>query len=196
MVWKAVRNLSHGQVFDENFLMTVATVGAFCVGEYPEAVAVMLFYQVGELFQSVAVSRSRASISSLMEIRPDYANLEQAGKVEQVDPDQVQVGQIIQVGPGERIPLDGVVLEGSSSVDTAALTGERCLVSWKREKEALSGCVNLTGLLRIQVAKAFGESTVSRCWSWWRNPLKKRPVLSGLLPGFHDIILRSWCVLP
>ena len=162
VVWKAVRNLSHGQVFDENFLMMVATVGAFCVGEYPEAVAVMLFYQVGELFQSVAVSRSRASISSLMEIRPDYANLEQAGKVERVDPDQVQVGQIIQVGPGERIPLDGVVLEGSSSVDTAALTGESAPRQLEKGEEALSGCVSITGLLRIQVTKAFGESTVSR----------------------------------
>lgn len=184
VVWKAVRNLSHGQVFDENFLMTVATVGAFCVGEYPEAVAVMLFYQVGELFQSVAVSRSRASISSLMEIRPDYANLEQAGKVEQVDPDQVQVGQIIQVGPGERIPLDGVVLEGSSSVDTAALTGESVPRQLEKGEEALSGCVNLTGLLRIQVAKAFGESTVSRVLELVEESTEKKARTERLITRF------------
>ena len=124
IVWKALRNIAHGQVFDENFLMTIATVGAFCTGEFPEAVVVMLFYQVGELFQGYAVGRSRESIASLMDIRPDYANIEREGKLEQVDPDEVAVGDHIVIKAGEKIPLDGVILEGSSTVNTAALTGE------------------------------------------------------------------------
>lgn len=171
---KAVRNLFHGQVFDENFLMTVATIGAFGVGEYPEGVAVMLFYQVGELFQSIAVARSRASISALMEIRPDFANLEKENGVEAVDPELVEIGQIIQVRPGERIPLDGQVVEGDSTMDTAALTGESVPRRLEKGQEALSGCVNLTGLLRIKVTKGFGESTVSRILSLVEEASEKK----------------------
>ena len=166
VLWRAVRNIAHGQVFDENFLMALATVGAFCTGffgqgEYPEAVFVMLFYQVGELFQSYAVGKSRKSIASLMDIRPDYANVERDGRLVQVDPEEVAVGDTIVVKAGEKIPLDGVVLEGQSPVDTAALTGEiRAPRGGAPGTSVISGCVNQTGLLRVQVTKAFGESTV------------------------------------
>ena len=159
---KAVRNIFRGKVFDENFLMAVATIGAFAIGEFPEAVAVMLFYQVGELFQSYAVDKSRKSIASLMDIRPDYANIEKDGKVEKVDPDEVKIGDIIIVKTGEKIPLDGVVVEGTSSLDTMALTGESVPRVVKTEDEVLSGCINKDGLLKIRVTKEFGESTVSK----------------------------------
>ena len=162
ILWKAVRNILHGQVFDENFLMAIATVGAFCIGEYPEAVAVMLFYQVGELFQGYAVGRSRRSIAALMDIRPDYANIERDGKLGQVDPEQIAVGEQIVVKAGEKIPLDGVVLDGSSFVDTAALTGESLPRGVEPGDDVVSGCINQTGLLHIQVTKPFGESTVSK----------------------------------
>ena len=162
ILWKAVRNILHGQVFDENFLMAIATVGAFCIGEYPEAVAVMLFYQVGELFQGYAVGRSRRSIAALMDIRPDYANIERDGKLVQVDPEQIAVGEQIVVKAGEKIPLDGVVLDGSSFVDTAALTGESLPRGVGPGDDVVSGCINQTGLLHIQVTKPFGESTVSK----------------------------------
>lgn len=162
ILWKAVRNILHGQVFDENFLMAIATVGAFCIGEYPEAVAVMLFYQVGELFQGYAVGRSRRSIATLMDIRPDYANIERDGKLVQVDPEQIAVGEQIVVKAGEKIPLDGVVLDGSSFVDTAALTGESLPRGVEPGDDVVSGCINQTGLLHIQVTKPFGESTVSK----------------------------------
>ena len=147
IVYKAVRNISHGQVFDENFLMMVATVGAFGVQEFSEAVAVMLFYQVGELFQSYAVGKSRQSISAMMDICPEYANIEQNGVLTQVDPDDVEVGDIIVIKPGERIPLDGVVIEGESLADTAALTGESVPRSAKAGDEIISGCVNGSGTL-------------------------------------------------
>ncbi len=162
ILWKAVRNILHGQVFDENFLMAIATVGAFCIGEYPEAVAVMLFYQVGEFFQGYAVGRSRRSIATLMDIRPDYANIERDGKLVQVDPEQIAVGEQIVVKAGEKIPLDGVVLDGSSFVDTAALTGESLPRGVEPGDDVVSGCINQTGLLHIQVTKPFGESTVSK----------------------------------
>ena len=162
ILWKAVRNILHGQVFDENFLMAIATVGAFCIGEYPEAVAVMLFYQVGEFFQGYAVGRSRRSIATLMDIRPDYANIERDGKLVQVDPEQIAVGEQIVVKAGEKIPLDGVVLDGSSFVDTAALTGESVPRGVEPGDDVVSGCINQTGLLHIQVTKPFGESTVSK----------------------------------
>lgn len=162
ILWKAVRNILHGQVFDENFLMAIATVGAFCIGEYPEAVAVMLFYQVGEFFQGYAVGRSRRSIAALMDIRPDYANIERDGKLVQVDPEQIAVGEQIVVKAGEKIPLDGVVLDGSSFVDTAALTGESLPRGVEPGDDVVSGCINQTGLLHIQVTKPFGESTVSK----------------------------------
>ena len=162
VLWRAARNIIRGRVFDENFLMALATIGALAVGEYQEAVFVMLFYQVGELFQRCAVDRSRRSIAALMDIRPDWANLEGPEGVEQVDPEEVAVGQIILVKAGERIPLDGVVLEGSSGVDTAALTGESLPRQVEPGDEVVSGCVNLTGLLRVRVTKPFAESTVSR----------------------------------
>ena len=162
VLWNALRNIAHGQVFDENFLMAIATIGAFATGEYPEAVFVMLFYQVGELFQSYAVGKSRKNISTLMDIRPDYANLERDGAVTQVDPEEVSVGDVIVVKPGEKIPLDGTVLEGSSTLDTAALTGESLPRSVGVGSDVISGCVNQSGLLRIQVSKPFGESTVAK----------------------------------
>ena len=162
VLWRAVRNIAHGQVFDENFLMSIATVGAFVTGEYPEAVFVMLFYQVGELFQSCAVGKSRRSIAALMDIRPEYANWEQDGAVRQADPEEVPVGAVIMVKPGERIPLDGVVVEGSSTLDTAALTGESLPRRAAPGDEVISGCINQTGVLRVRVTKAYGQSTVAR----------------------------------
>ena len=145
ILWKAVRNIAHGQVFDENFLMCAATIGALIIGEYPEAVAVMLFYQVGELFQNVAVSRSRQSISELMDIRPDYANIERDGQLVQVDPEEVAVGDVIVIKAGERVPLDGVILEGASALDTAALTGETLPRDVTAADEVITACVKLTG---------------------------------------------------
>lgn len=162
VLWRAVRNIAHGQVFDENFLMALATIGALAIGEYPEAVFVMLFYQVGELFQSYAVDRSRKSIAALMDIRPDYANIETEDGLKQVDPEEVAVGDAIVIKAGERIPLDGLVLEGSSTLDTAALTGESLPRQIQPGDDVISGCVNLSGLLKVQVTRAFEESTVSR----------------------------------
>ena len=162
IVWKAITNILHGQVFDENFLMTIATIGALILGEHSEGVAVMLFYQVGELFQSVAVGRSRKSISSLMDIRPDYANIEVDGKLEQVDPDEVETGSVIVVQPGEKVPIDGVVISGSSTVNTSALTGESLPRDIAEGDEIISGCINLSGLIRVRTTKPFGESTVSK----------------------------------
>ena len=162
IVWKAITNILHGQVFDENFLMTIATIGALILGEHSEGVAVMLFYQVGEWFQSYAVSKSRKSIASLMDIRPDYANIERDGKLVQVDPDEVQIGETIVVKPGERIPLDGTILKGFSTLDTSALTGESMPREVEPGMEVISGCINQTGILNIQTTKEFGESTVAR----------------------------------
>ncbi len=162
ILWRAVCNIAHGKVFDENFLMSIATVGAVITGEYPEAVFVMIFYQVGELFQSIAVGKSRKSIASLMEIRPDSAVVERDGKTETVDPFDVRVGEIIVVRPGEKIPLDGVIIEGSSSINTVALTGESAPGDVSVGDSVMSGCVNLTGLLRIKVSREFQESTVSK----------------------------------
>lgn len=162
IVLKAVRNIFKGKVFDENFLMTVATIGAFCIGEFPEAVAVMLFYQVGELFQSYAVDKSRKSIASLMDIRPDYANVYREDEIERVDPDEVNIGEITLVKPGEKIPLDGVVVEGESMLNTQALTGESVPRKVSINDEVLSGCINNDGILKIKVSKEFGESTVSK----------------------------------
>ena len=159
---KAGKNIAHGQVFDENFLMALATVGALAIGEYPEAVFVMLFYRVGELFEEIAVGKSRASISSLMSIRPDSANLERNGEVTVVSPEEVSAGDIIQVRAGEKIPLDGVIIEGTTTLDTVALTGESVPRDAAVGDAVVSGCVNLTGLIRVQVTKPFGESTVSK----------------------------------
>lgn len=162
IVLKAGRNILKGKVFDENFLMTVATIGAFCIGEFPEAVAVMLFYQVGELFQSYAVDKSRKSVASLMDIRPDYANVYREEEVHKVDPDEVNIGEIIVVKPGEKIPLDGVVEEGESMLNTVALTGEAVPRKVGLGDEVLSGCINNDGMLKIKVSKEFGESTVTK----------------------------------
>ena len=165
---KAWRGILNRQVFDENFLMAVATVGAFALaivsrsGDYVEAIAVMLFYQIGELFQSYAVGKSRRNISALMDIRPDYANIERDGQLEKVDPDEVEIGSVIVVQPGEKVPLDGVILSGASSLNTSALTGESLPRDTKAGDEVISGCINMTGVLRIQTTKAFGESTVSK----------------------------------
>ena len=184
IVWKALRNIAHGQVFDENFLMTIATVGAFCTGEFPEAVVVMLFYQVGELFQGYAVGRSRQSIASLMDIRPDYANIEREGKLEQVDPDEVSVGDCIVVKAGEKIPLDGVILEGSSTVNTAALTGESLPRDVEPGDDVISGCINQSGLLRVQVTKEFGESTVSKILDLVENFSSKKAKAENFITKF------------
>lgn len=174
ILWKAVRNILNGQVFDENFLMALATIGAFLTGEYHEGVFVMLFYQVGELFQSYAVGKSRQSISELMNIRPDYANVERDGQLEEVDPEDVGIGDIIVVKAGERIPLDGTIIEGASSLDTRALTGESMPRSVEPGDEVISGCINNSGLLRIRVGKAFEESTVSRILDLVENSSMKK----------------------
>ena len=184
VLWKALRNIKGGQVFDENFLMCVATVGALVIGEYPEAVAVMLFYQVGELFQNVAVSRSRQSISALMDIRPDYANIEKDGQLCQVDPDEVAVGDVIVIKAGERVPLDGTVLEGTSALDTAALTGESLPRDVSAGDEVISGCVNLTGLLHVRVSKPFGESTVTRILDLVENSSEKKAQAEHFITKF------------
>ena len=184
VLWKAVRNIAHGQVFDENFLMCVATVGALVLGEYAEAVGVMLFYQVGELFQSYAVGKSRQSISQLMDIRPDSANVERDGQIVQADPEEVAIGDVIVVRPGEKIPLDGVVLEGSSSLDTAALTGESVPRDAAPGVELLAGCVNLTGLLKVRVTKEFGESTVAKILDLVENASSKKAKAENFITKF------------
>ncbi len=184
VLWRAVRNIANGQIFDENFLMAVATAGAFGCGEYPEGVAVMLFYQIGELVQSVAVARSRQSIASLMDIRPDFANIEQDGAVVQVDPEEVPVGGVILVKPGERIPLDGVILEGSSTLDTAALTGESLPREVNPGQDVVSGCINLSGLIRVQVSKPFEESTVSKILELVENASSKKAKAEHFITKF------------
>lgn len=184
IVYKAVRNISHGQVFDENFLMMVATVGAFGVQEFSEAVAVMLFYQVGELFQSYAVGKSRQSISAMMDICPEYANIEQNGVLTQVDPDDVEVGDIIVIKPGERIPLDGVVIEGESLVDTAALTGESVPRSAKAGDEIISGCVNGSSTLKVKVTKEFDDSTVAKILELVENASSKKAKVENFITKF------------
>ena len=184
VLWRAVRNIAHGQVFDENFLMSLATVGALATGEYPEAVFVMLFYQVGELFQSYAVDQSRKSITSLMDIRPDYANTEVDGQLRQGDPEDVAVGDTIVIKAGERIPLDGVVLEGTSNVDTAALTGESLPREAQPGDDVISGCVNLSGLLRVRVTKAFEESTVAKILDLVENSSSKKAKAENFITKF------------
>ena len=184
ILWKAVRNILRGQVFDENFLMALATLGAFCTGEYPEGVAVMLFYQVGELFQSYAVGKSRKSIAALMDIRPDYANVERNGKLIQVSPEEVGVGDAILIQPGERIPLDGLVLEGSSAVDTAALTGESLPRDVEPGDDVVSGCINQSGVLRVQVTRPFGESTVSKILDLVENASSKKAKAENFITRF------------
>lgn len=184
ILWKAITNILHGQVFDENFLMAIATVGAFILGEHTEGVAVMLFYQVGEWFQSYAVSKSRRSIASLMDIRPDYANVERNGKLVQVDPDEVQIGDTIVVKPGERIPLDGKIIKGSSALDTSALTGESMPREVEPGMEVISGCINQTGILTIQTTKEFGESTVAKILDLVENASEKKGKIENFITRF------------
>ena len=184
IVKKAVRNIARGKVFDENFLMTIATLGAFGIGEFPEAVAVMLFYQVGELFQSYAVDKSRKSISNLMDIRPDFANIEKNGKLEKVDPDEVEIGDIIVVKPGEKIPLDGLIVEGRTSLDTKALTGEALPREVIEGEEVLSGCINLNGVIKVKVTKEFGESTVSKILDLVENASSKKSKSENFITKF------------
>ena len=184
IIWKALRNISHGQIFDENFLMMVATVGAFGVKEYSEAVAVMLFYQVGELFQSYAVGKSRQSIAAMMDICPQYANIEEDGNLVQVDPDDVEIGTVIVVKPGERIPLDGVVVEGTSMVDTAALTGESVPRKAQVGDDIISGCVNGSGTLKVKVTKAFEDSTVSKILELVENATSKKAKVENFITRF------------
>lgn len=184
IVKKALRNITRGKVFDENFLMTVATIGAFGIGEFPEAVAVMLFYQIGELFQSYAVDKSRKSISNLMNIRPDFANVERDGKTEKVDPDEVEIGEIIVVKPGEKVPLDGCVIEGKTSLDTKALTGETLPREVEKGDEILSGCINLNSVIKIKVTKEYGESTVSKILDLVENASSKKSKSENFITKF------------
>ena len=193
VVFKAARNIAHGQVFDENFLMMIATVGAFATGEYIEAAAVMLFYQVGELFQSVAVGKSRRSISALMDIRPDHANIEVGGELTEADPEDVAVGDEIIIKPGERIPLDGVVLEGEGTVDTSALTGESLPRTVRPGDDVVSGCINQTGLLKVQVTKPFGESTVARILELVENSASKKAHAENFITRFARVYTPAVC---
>ena len=184
IVLKAIRNIFRGKVFDENFLMTIATIGAFVIGEYPEAVAVMLFYQIGELFQSYAVDKSRKSIASLMDIRPDYANVKRENQIIKVNPEEVKIGETIIVKPGEKIPLDGKVINGESLIDTSALTGESVPREVKVNDEVLSGCINQNSLLEIEVTKEFGEGTVSKILDLVENASSKKSKSENFITKF------------
>ena len=191
---KALKGIKNRQPFDECFLMAVATVGAFALGDYVEGCAVILFYQIGELFQSVAVGKSRQSISSLMDIRPDYANIEDAdGKLEQVDPDDVEVGTVIVVQPGERVPIDGVIVEGTSALNTAALTGESLPRDVQTGDEVISGCVNMTGLLKVKTTKEFGESTVSKILDLVENSSMKKARAENFITRFARVYTPAVC---
>ena len=196
---KAFKGILNGQVFDENFLMAVATVGAFALaiyeksGDYNEAIAVMLFYQIGELFQSYAVGKSRKNISALMDIRPDYANMEKDGKFEKVDPDEVGIGSIIVVQPGEKVPLDGVIIEGNSSLNTSALTGESLPRDAKQGDEIISGCINMTGVLKVQTTKEFGESTVSKILELVENSSSRKSKSENFISKFAKVYTPAVC---
>ncbi|MCR5736848.1 MAG: cadmium-translocating P-type ATPase [Eubacterium sp.] len=192
---KAGKGIVNRQVFDENFLMAVATIGAFALGEYLEAVAVMLFYQIGELFQSYAVGKSRKNISALMDIRPDYANMESDGQVEQVDPDEVEIGTVILIRPGEKIPLDGIVVEGNSSINTVALTGESVPRMVEEGQEVLSGCINLSGVLRVKTTKEFEESTVSKILDLVENASSRKAKSEQFISKFARIYTPVVCYL-
>ena len=196
---KAFKGIKNGQVFDENFLMAIATVGAFGLavyeksGDYNEAIAVMLFYQIGELFQSYAVGKSRRNISELMDIRPDYANIEKDGKLEQVDPDEVEIGSVIVVQPGEKVPIDGVIIEGSTTLNTSALTGESLPRNAKPGDEIISGCINMTGVLRIRTTKEFGESTVSRILELVENSSSRKSRSENFISKFARYYTPAVC---
>lgn len=190
---KAVKGILNRQVFDENFLMAVATIGAIALGDYKEGVAVMLFYQIGELFQSYAVGKSRRNISELMDIRPDYANVEQDGELVQVDPDEVEIGTVILVKPGEKIPIDGIVVEGASSLNTSALTGESLPREAKEGDEVISGCINMTGLLKIRTTKEFGESTVSKILELVESSSSRKSRSENFISKFARIYTPAVC---
>lgn len=191
---KAVKGIFKGQIFDENFLMAVATVGAIGLGDFREGVAVMLFYQIGELFQSVAVGKSRKNITELMDIRPDYANIEVDGKLTQVDPDDVEIGSVIIVNPGEKIPIDGVILSGSTTLDTSALTGESVPRSAKENDEVISGCINLSGEIRVKITKKFGESTVSKILDLVENSSMKKSKSENFITKFAKYYTPAVCI--
>ena len=190
---KAIKGIMNRQVFDENFLMAVATVGAIALGDYKEGVSVMLFYQIGELFQSYAVGKSRRNISELMDIRPDYANVEKDGELEQVDPDEVEVGTVIVVQPGEKVPIDGVIIEGSSTLNTSALTGESLPREAKAGDEVISGCINMTGLLKIQTTREFGESTVSKILELVENSSSRKSRSENFISKFARYYTPAVC---
>ena len=190
---KAFKGIKNKQVFDENFLMAVATVGAIALGDYKEGVAVMLFYQIGELFQSYAVGRSRRNISELMDIRPDYANIERDGKLERVDPDEVVIGSVIVVQPGEKVPIDGVIIEGSTTLNTSALTGESVPREAKAGDDVISGCINMTGVLKIKTTKEFGESTVSRILDLVENSSSKKSRSENFISKFARYYTPAVC---
>ena len=190
---KAGKGILNRQVFDENFLMAVATVGAICLGDYVEGASVMLFYQIGELFQSYAVGKSRRNISQLMDIRPDYANIEVDGTLQQVDPDEVEVGTVIVVQPGEKVPIDGVVVDGASTLNTSALTGESIPREVQNGDEVISGCINLTGLLKIQTTKEFGESTVSKILDLVENASSKKSRSENFISRFAKVYTPAVC---
>ncbi len=195
---KAIKGILNKQVFDENFLMAVATIGAMALaiyenGEYLEAIAVMLFYQVGEWFQGYAVGKSRRNISALMDIRPDYANVEREGKLEKVDPDEVGIGSVIVVQPGEKVPIDGIVVNGTSSLNTSALTGESLPREVKAGDEIISGCINMTGVLKIQTTKEFGESTVSKILDLVENASSRKSKSEDFISKFAKIYTPAVC---
>ena len=190
---KALKGIRNKQVFDENFLMAVATIGAILLGDYTEGTAVMLFYQIGELFQGYAVGKSRRNISELMDIRPDYANVEQDGKLEQVDPDEVEIGTIIVVQPGEKVPIDGVITEGTSTLNTSALTGESLPRNAKVGDEVISGCINMTGLLKIRTTKEFGESTVSKILELVENSSSRKSKSENFISKFAKYYTPAVC---
>ncbi len=190
---KALKGILNKQVFDENFLMAVATVGAILLGEYKEGVAVMLFYQIGELFQSYAVGKSRRNISELMDIRPDYANIERDGKIERVDPDEVEIGSVIVVKPGEKIPIDGIIIEGDSALNTSALTGESVPRDVRVDDEVISGCINLDGVLKIRTTKEFGESTVSKILELVENASSRKSKSENFISKFARVYTPAVC---
>ena len=187
VIWKALRNIARGRIFDENFLMLIATVGAFVLQDYREGVAVMLFYQVGELFSDYAVNKSRKSITELMDINPEYANLVRDGKEEKVDPYEVEIGDTIVVKPGEKVPLDGVIIKGSSSLDTKALTGESMPVEVKDHDPIISGSINLNGVLEVQVTKLFDDSTVAKILELVENASSRKAKAENFITKFARV---------
>ena len=190
---KAIKGIRNRQVFDENFLMAVATVGAILLGDYKEGVAVMLFYQIGELFQSYAVGKSRKNISELMDIRPDYSNIEREGHLEKVDPDEVEIGSMIVVQPGEKIPIDGIVTEGRTTLNTSALTGESLPRDAEPGDEVISGCINMTGVIRIKTTKEFGESAVSKILDLVENSSSKKSKSENFISKFARYYTPAVC---